>query len=165
MRTISRSSTPPANVSGSEHINPRRIYPAPSSFCVKCFRILPKPDAPTAGRCCERSSSIVAAIPSLGGWPHDPVQTHRFDGCDSHKAPLRRKHGKTVTFYPSSSTFKRFFLTHGSILCETGKHTIAPERACFGRLGFFRKIHRLDSRLTHRPTNRMILTSLVLDHN
>jgi hypothetical protein len=43
--------------------------------------------------------------------------------------------------------------------------SIAPERACFGRLGFFRKIHRLDSRLTHRPTNRMILTSLVLDHN
>ncbi|VTR68026.1 hypothetical protein DESC_660153 [Desulfosarcina cetonica] len=42
---------------------------------------------------------------------------------------------------------------------------LPSKRGRFGRLGLFRKIHILDSRLTHRPTNRMILTSLVLGFN
>lgn len=42
---------------------------------------------------------------------------------------------------------------------------MVSKSGCFGRLRLFRKIHILDSRLTHSSNNRMMQTSLVFYFN
>lgn len=58
--------------------------------------------------------------------------------------------------HPHSNDFSSHMDQHGVKLAG-----VASERACFGKLGLSEKSICRDSRLTHRPTNRMILTSLV----
>ena len=135
-------------------LNNRRL----SNCCVICFRIWPKPDVRIAVRYCVPFSSIEAAIPNPGGWPHDAVNVHIFNrwGFIGHRcAQIKEK-------TPAFRKFTGIYVIFSSRIDRHGQEVAGAtlNKRISERFGPFRKIHIMESRSTHRPTNRMILTSL-----